>query len=89
MIIKNFYTFCESISGTELVGHVGPNYGDQKLPITLTSKDTALIYSEIDDKFYNQEDYQQLYNNYLKNGGSPLFGFNIDNINIILSSQNS
>lgn len=88
MNIKSFHRFCESISGTELIGRVGPNYGDEKLPNTITSKDTTTIYCDIDDKFYTQDDYNQIYNNYLKKGGSPLFGFNLKNLQLIINFLN-
>ena len=88
MKIKKFKEF-ESISGWELVGqHVmGPNYGEQKLAVTLSSSDTETLMG-IDGNFYTYDDYQELYQNYLKSGGKPLHGFNRDNLNLIISSIN-
>ena len=84
-MIKNFIKFCESISGQELVGHFGPNYGDQKLPTTLTSYDTSLIRSEIDGKVYSEREYQDIYNEYLKSGGKILNGFNKENLEQVIT----
>lgn len=69
MKIKKFKEF-ESISGLELVGqHVmGPNYGEQKLAVTLASSDTETLMG-MDENFYTYDDYQELYNNYQKGGG--------------------
>lgn len=85
MKIRNFKSFCESISGTEMIGSMGPNYGSEQLPITLSKSDTDLVYSEINDKIYTQQDYDDLYHDYLVKGGSPLFGFNKQNLEEILS----
>jgi hypothetical protein len=85
-MIKKFKEFNESISGTELVGQVGPNYGDTKLQNkTLNQNDTGVIFSEITREFYTWDDYNQLYQNYLKSGGKPLHGFNRENLDIILT----
>lgn len=84
-MIKNWKEFSEAISGTELVGPVGPAYGDTSLKNkTISNFDTDVIYSDIDDKFYTVDDYNTLYNEYLKLGGSPLHGFSKENINTIL-----
>lgn len=89
MKIKKFNQFSESISGTELIGHMGPNYGEWVSPNTISKSDTNLIYSELDDKFYNEDDFNQLYNDYLKKGGKPLQGgFSKNNIDIIVSYLN-
>lgn len=90
MKIKKFNEFNESISGWELVGqHVmGPNYPEQNLPNSLSKFDTQVIMG-IDGKFYTYEDYQDLLNNHLKNGGENLSDFNKLNLDILLlNSQN-
>lgn len=89
MKIKNFTEFNESISGTELVGkHMGPNYPEQDVTnTTIGSKHTEVIYSEIDSKIYTYDDYQNLYQDYLKSGGSPLFGFSQENLNTVLTHE--
>ena len=87
MKIKKFKKYCESISGTELInvgGVVGPGYGEQDLPVTLSKNDTELVYSDITDRIYSNDDYDELYNEYLKKGGSPLNGFNKENLDKVL-----
>lgn len=67
-MIKNFKQFTESVSGTELVGPVGPGYGETGLQNkTVTAHDTETILSDVDDRFYNIDDYNNLYNDFLKN----------------------
>ena len=86
MKIKKFREF-ESISGWELVGqHVmGPNYGEQKLAVTLASSDTETLMGS-DGNFYTYDDYQDLYNQYQKSGGKEnLRDFTKNNLDIILS----
>jgi hypothetical protein len=86
-MIKKFKEFNESISGTELIGQVGPNYGDTRLQNkTLNQNDTGVLFSEITGEFYTWDDYNQLYQNYLKSGGKPLHGFNRENLDMILSN---
>jgi len=90
-MIKKFKDFItEEISGTELIGPMGPGYGETGLQNkTIDGHDTALIYSEIDGNLYTIDLYNDLYNNYLKSGGSPLQGgFCQENIDIILSQTN-
>lgn len=90
-MIKKFKQFItEEISGTELVGPVGPAYGETRLQNkTVTSHDTNIIFSEIDNNFYSEDQYNQLYNDYLKKGGKPLHGFNRENIDEILVFLNN
>ncbi len=82
MMIKTFRQFInEEVSGTELVGPVGPAYGETRLQNkTVTSHDTNVIYCDLDSKFYTIDDYNNIYQEYLKNGGKPLDGFSLDNI---------
>lgn len=86
MILK-FIEFINEVSGTELVGPVGPAYGETRLQNkTINSHDTNIIYSDIDDNFYTIDEYNELYNQYLKNGGTPIQGgFSKENIDVILS----
>ena len=85
-MIKKFNDFILEISGTELIGPVGPAYGDTSVPNkTLTNHDTNVIYSDIDDKFYTIDEYNYIYNEHLKKGGGPLNGFSLENINTILT----
>lgn len=87
MIIKKFNEFNESISGWELVGqHVmGPNYPEQNLPNSLSKFDTQVIMG-IDGKFYTYDDYQELLNNHLKNGGDNLPDFNKENLDLLIKN---
>ena len=88
MILKKFNQFInEEISGTELVGPVGPAYGETRLQNkTINSNDTNVIYSDIDSRIYTIDEYNDMYSNYLKAGGKPLHGFNKENIDTILNS---
>lgn len=85
--IKLFEDFINEVSGTELVGPIGPSYGDTSLPNkTLQNRHTNIIYSDLDGKFYTIDEYQDLYQNWLKSGGKPLDGFTKANIDTILSN---
>ncbi len=86
-IIRTFRRYCESISGTELMGPVGPNYGDMIIPTTLNNSDTDVIFSDIDSKFYTTDEYDNLYGEYLKNGGNPINdpSFNRENLEEVLA----
>jgi hypothetical protein len=80
MKIFKYIEFKESISGTELVGQVGPNYGDtSNKNKTLGRQHTTVIKSTqtknknsnnvLTDDIYFEDDYHELYNNYIKLGG--------------------
>lgn len=62
----------------------GPGSPRPVSPNTITSNDTNVIFSEITDKIYTEDDYNDLYFDYLKRGGKPLSGFTLDNLNLIL-----
>lgn len=87
-MIKSFKQFNESISGTELIGPIGPNYGDTTLPHKPNSKHTNVIYSEIFGRIVTQDEYQGFYQEYLKRGGKPLHDFNSENLELVLSKIN-
>jgi hypothetical protein len=84
MKIKRFNQF-ESISGWELVGqHVmGPGYPEQELAVTLSTSDTEVLMA-FDGNMYTYDDYQSLYQDYLKKGGNPLQGFSKENLNTVI-----
>ena len=85
-MIKKYIEFIKEISGVELVGPMGPGYGETRLQNkTVNTSDTTVIYSDLDDKFYSEDQYNDLYGDYLKDGGSPLHGFNKENIDKIIS----
>ena len=82
-MIKKFNKFLE-ISGTELIGHMGPGYPNQELRNTINKEDTHCIESD-DNKIYTEDDYETLYIEYLKKGGKPLFGYSEENLEKVLS----
>jgi len=88
MIIKNYKNFLESISGTELVGHMGPNYGEEDNSPMKKLGITDVIYSDIFGRIVTYDEYQDYYFNYLKKGGKPLEGFNLENLNKVLDGTN-
>ena len=52
---------------------------------TVDFHDTNVIYSELDSKFYTIDEYNNIYGDYLKQGGKPLpDGFNSETISIVL-----
>ncbi len=81
-MIKRFKDFInEEISGTELVGPIGPGYGETGLQNkTVNTHDTTVIFCDLDSKFYTIDDYNNIYGEYLKKGGKPLSGFSLENI---------
>lgn len=89
MIIKKYDKFLE-VNGTELVGQsaMGPAYGDVSVTNkTINANDTQVIYSELTGHIYSMDEYNDMYQNYLKDGGKPLHGFNQENLEIIIVSQ--
>lgn len=87
MKIKTYKKFLESISGTELIGSLGPGIGSQKLSNTITSADTNIVYDENTNKFYSEDEYYDLYNKYIENGGKPLSGgLSKENLEKVLNS---
>ena len=85
-MIKSFKQFNEEISGTELIGPIGPAYGETGLQNkTVTFHDTNVILSELDNRFYTIDEYNNIYGDYLKVGGKPLDGFNRENLDTVIS----
>lgn len=85
-MIKSFKQFNEEISGTELIGPIGPAYGETGLQNkTVTFHDTNVILSELDNRFYTIDEYNNIYSDYLKVGGKPLDGFNRENLDTVIS----
>lgn len=89
-MIKKFKDFIlEEVSGTELVGPIGPAYGETRLQNkTINSFHTNVIHLDLTGEFYTIDDYNQMYNDYLKKGGKPLDGFNRENLEIIIEFMN-
>jgi hypothetical protein len=82
-MIKKFKEF-ESISGTELVGHMGPNWGEEKNSPLIKGGMTDVIFCPEMGRIVSFLEYQDLYGEYLKRGGSPLHGFNRENLSIVI-----
>lgn len=82
-MIKKFKEF-ESISGTELIGHMGPNWGDEKNNPPIKSGMTDVIFCHELGRIVSFFEYQDLYVEYLKKGGSPLSGFNRENLSTVI-----
>lgn len=63
-----------------------PNYGRPQSKPSLNREDTDLI-EGIDGKIYSYNDYQDMYNDYLKSGHPILKdGFNKENLDIIIGT---
>ena len=86
MKIKKWNQFLEAVGGFEVpLRQIGPNYGEQKLAVTLSQSDTQTLLG-MDGNFYTYDDFQTLYNDYLKSGGEVLQGgFTKGNLDLILS----
>ena len=81
MKIKKFNDFIkEEVSGTELVGPVGPAYGETRLQNkTVSQTDTSLVSvkdgendsskNDLTKDLFFEDDYIRLHNEYLKAGG--------------------
>jgi hypothetical protein len=50
---------------------------------------TDVIFSDLFGKAVTYDDYQNLYNDYLKKGGTPLQGFNLENLDKVLGVLNN
>ena len=90
MVIKKFSNFLLEVSGTELVGQaaMGAAYGDVSVRNkTINTNDTDGIYSELGGHIYTMDEYNQMYQDYLKSGGKPLMEFNKENLEIIIAAQ--
>lgn len=80
--IKKFNDFIiEEVSGTELVGPVGPAYGETRLQNkTVNQTHTSLTgvtghknpnsKNSLTDDLFFEDDYNQIYGDFLKSGGS-------------------
>ncbi len=86
-MIKNWKEFNEA-SGTEEMISLGPASHRTQQQVTMDKGDTEMVYTEITDRIYSFDEYSQLYNDYLKVGGRPLFGFNRTNLDEVLLTLN-
>lgn len=86
MKIKNYKSFLEAISGWELVGHMGPNYGEQENSPMKKAGMTDVLYSDSFGRMVTYDEYQELYNQYKKNLGTEiLLDFTPENLDKVLS----
>jgi hypothetical protein len=84
-VIKKWIDFIsEEVSGTELVGPIGPAYGETNIRNKTISTSHTTVIEGMDGKLYTEDMWNSLYNDYLKIGGSPLNGFNKENIDLVL-----
>lgn len=67
-MIKKFNDYIKEVSGTELVGKMGPGYG-HTTNLDKIDKSKTNVY-EIDGHFYTFDDYQDIVNDFLKSGGN-------------------
>lgn len=81
------YSQFENVSTTLDFGYFGPGYPQPSNPSTITSMDTSVIYIDLEDKFFSYNEYEILYNEYLKKNGTPLDGFNKQNLLIVLGYE--
>jgi len=83
--IKKFNQFIsEAISGTYDISPLGPNMPRQELRLPAGTLQDQVVWLDGYDKFYTRYDFEELYNEYLKVGGRPLFEFSKQNLQIIL-----
>ena len=86
MKIKKWKSHSESISGTFDTMPFGPNSPRQDLKNTIDSSDTTLI-EGMDGVIYNLDQFQDLYNTYLKLGGKEdLSTFNKSNLDFLIDN---
>jgi hypothetical protein len=91
-MIKKFKQFIKEEASTELPtgpgGSFGPAFGETRVQNkTINYHNTNIIFSEIDNKFYTIDEFNDLYNEYLKIGGKEnLSEFNKENLDKILSN---
>ncbi len=81
-MIKKWKEFNE-VNGNEWPGG-GPGWPDTVYPNTLDDSDTNIKLCEVDDVMYTQDDYQDMYMEYLKLGEAPLHGFTSANLNTVV-----
>ena len=98
MRIKNYQNFIsEEISGTELVGPIGPAYGETRTQNkTVNKSHTSLLgvedrnnpdsQNDLTSDLFFEDDYNKIFNDYLKSGGNQnqLTGNKQDDIALML-----
>ncbi len=88
MRIMNFKRFNEAANGVDLWNGSMPLTPRLKVHNTITSQHTNVLLG-IDGNFYTEDDFKDLHNGYLKNGGvEQISDFNKKNLDIILNFLN-
>jgi hypothetical protein len=82
--VLRFGRFCEAISGTELIGSMGPNYGSPELGMPLDGNDVTMMHCSVDGELYTKDQYDELYKRYIAQGGEPLQGVSKANLDKIV-----
>jgi hypothetical protein len=100
-MIKKWKEFNEEVSGTELVGKIGPGYGDTDLKNNTINKHHTNVNlspgvvnpnskNELTSDIFSDDEWEQLLNDFLKNAGqlSELSGDRASDINYIMTFIN-
>jgi hypothetical protein len=83
--IKSYKRFIEAVSGT-LAPVNGPGLPRMELRPTLSQSDTNVVFDEPSGKFYTEDEYDEIYREYLEKGGTPLMdGLNKENLEKVLN----
>ena len=69
--IKGYKKFTESVSGT-LAPVYGPGLPRPEYRNTISSGDTEVLFDDATDRIYSRDEYDNMYKDYLTNGGKPL-----------------
>lgn len=86
MILK-YLEYISEVSGTELVGAIGPAYGETRIQNKTINKDhTTMTMSKLNNRIYTLDDYNELYNEYIKRIGYIKREFSSENIDFMLSN---
>ena len=101
-MIKKWKEFSEAISGTELVGPVGPGYGDTDLKNNTISRGHTNVNlapgvenpnskNDLLSDVFSDDEYEQLLNDFLKSGGqlNELSGDRKNDIKIMMDFINN
>lgn len=94
--IKKFEQFIrEEVSGTEVpvnpnFSYFGAAYGTQKLQNTIQRQDTSVVFSKYADRFFDVDEFDELYNTYLTKSTDKSIPneFTEQNIDLILKEIN-
>ena len=82
-ILKNWKQYLEAVNGNEFIMPHTPLMPDLDLGTTLTKGDTEVL-SDKNGNFYTYDDFQEIYIQYLKEGGIGHSEFNKENLDIVI-----